>query len=542
MSVKVVASERKGLILGCMAGAYMSAALTKFARRWLQTHRMWRVLASVPFAKYKEREHPMGFLQGMVDNGLRYEDWIVEIVDGMPVSKALGPSYMPGGVVLFCMDPKLVKHILKDNFQNYTKGSPRKDMQMHFLGKILGGGIFGAMHGPGAEDGGKSWALQRKVASNIFSRGNFNENMQKVFDSKNQRVLNLLKQQAVAGIAVDMSAVATNFSMDSIMEIFFGEKVDSVSGDSCTYGTALDKCQSSLFTYLELSGTFMALADMLPWPLGGLSGLLAKVHGASSAEMQAFRAHFKVLDQESRRMIAAARADPRIKERKDLLALFLAADNFTAEFLRDVVISFMIAGRDTTSSLLSWVLYEISINPEVQEELCREIDEKLPAGKPPTLKSVAPREMPYLTAVIYEALRLHPPIADNEKEAIADDVLPDGTKVPAGTRLTYLPYSMGRDPARYPEPLAFKPRRWIPFAAPLPHEFPVFQAGPRICIGMEMSLFEAKMFLCEVLRAFSFRLKPGEKIKNGAGLTTCPSNSEDRMSQQLLLIPTARAS
>merc|ERR1719189_912390 len=82
---------------------------------------------------------------------------------------------------------------------------------------------------------------------------------------------------------------------------------------------------------------------------------------------------------------------------------------------------------------------------------------------------------------------------------------------------------MGRNEAVYQEPLAFKPARWIPFTAPAPHEFPVFQAGPRMCLGMDMAIFEAKVLTVMLLQCFNFELKPGEaeKIRPGNAATMC---------------------
>ena len=95
--------------------------------------------------------------------------------------------------------------------------------------------------------------------------------------------------------------------------------------------------------------------------------------------------------------------------------------------------------------------------------------------------------------MIYEALRLWPPVPFDLKMAFEDDVLPGGWKVPKMAQVAFIPYIMGRDGERYPEPLLFKPERWIPFNAPPQHEFPVFQAGPRICLGMDMALWHKKL-------------------------------------------------
>ena len=112
--------------------------------------------------------------------------------------------------------------------------------------------------------------------------------------------------------------------------------------------------------------------------------------------------------------------------------------------------------------------------------------------------------------VVYETLRLWPPVPLDIKECQEDDVLPDGSCIPRHAKLVFLPYAMGRDPAAYPEPLVFRPERWIPFSAPSPYEFPVFQAGPRICLGMDMAMFEIKLLTSMLVRSFSFQLAAGE--------------------------------
>jgi len=248
------------------------------------------------------------------------------------------------------------------------------------------------------------------------------------------------------------------------------------------------------------------------------------------------------LDKESRKFIASARSDPELSKRKDLLALFIQAEekeSFSATYLRDMVLNFVIAGRDTTACTLSWLFYVLSINPEVQRKLQEEIDAKLPDGEAPTFKAVSARNMPYLNGVVYEVLRLYPPVPVDGKTCQEDDVFPDGTKVPKGTLCMWQPYAMGRDANIYPDPMVVKPERWIPFEAPSPHEFPVFQAGPRICLGMDMAQFEAKIATIMLLQKFSFTLKPGEedKIHYSNTLTMSVCNSKNQDSHDLWLIP-----
>jgi len=340
---------------------------------------------------------------------------------------------------------------------------------------------------------------------------------------------------------VDMQRCFFNFTMGSAMKIFFGMEADYEGGAPCLYGDAFDTAHSCLMDYTMKSFPILLLADQMPWPFGGSRGLISNLHAALSAKQREFRRAYTVLDRESRRLVAACRADPRKHERRDLLALFMtseAADTFSDEALRDIILNFMIAGRDTTACLLSWLFYELAVNPEVQAELCAEIDQKVPLGTSPTLSSVVHREMPVLHASIFEALRLHPPVPEDAKVAASDDVLPDGTTVPAGAQMVFSPWCMGRDESVYKEPSIFRPARWIPFVQPLPHEFPVFLAGPRQCIGMDMALFEAKVAAIMLLQQFSFEMSPGEaeKIGEGTGLTMAVANNPEKTSPHLWML------
>ena len=85
-------------------------------------------------------------------------------------------------------------------------------------------------------------------------------------------------------------------------------------------------------------------------------------------------------------------------------------------------------------------------------------------------------------------LRLHPPVPVDIKQCVKEDVWPDGTVIPPRSSINYHVYGMGRDPDRWPEPLALRPERWIEMKSPpTAYEFPVFQAGPRICLGLNMA-------------------------------------------------------
>ena len=118
----------------------------------------------------------------------------------------------------------------------------------------------------------------------------------------------------------------------------------------------------------------------------------------------------------------------------------------------------MIAGRDTTATLLSWMLWEVCQHPEMLVKARAEIADVLD-GNPMSFDDVSCFE--YLRAIQNETLRLHPSVPRDLRFAENDDVFPDGTKVKAGTGIAYVPYVMGRDPTLWGDDcLEFKPERW----------------------------------------------------------------------------------
>jgi cytochrome P450 len=95
----------------------------------------------------------------------------------------------------------------------------------------------------------------------------------------------------------------------------------------------------------------------------------------------------------------------------------------------------------------------------------------------------------------------------------------------------------------YDDPEVVRPERWIPFKNPSPYEFPVFQAGPRICLGMNMAILETKILVIRLLQEFNFTLQPGEaeKIICSPMITMAPCNSSQADSHELLCIPHPRS-
>ena len=182
-----------------------------------------------------------------------------------------------------------------------------------------------------------------------------------------------------------------------------------------------------------------------------------------------------------------------------MLSRFLSSGHSDEDFVTDIVISFILAGKDTTSAALMWFFWLLSKNPGVEKEVLKEIMEK-----PETPAYDEVKDMVYIHAALCESMRLYPPVSMDSKEAVDDDVLPDGTVVKKGTLVTYHVYAMGRMESIWGEDWAeFKPERWLEkvetgkwkFVGRDSFTYPVFQAGPRICLGKEMAFMQMKRCL-----------------------------------------------
>ncbi|KAE9121236.1 hypothetical protein PF002_g20222, partial [Phytophthora fragariae] len=187
--------------------------------------------------------------------------------------------------------------------------------------------------------------------------------------------------------------------------------------------------------------------------------------------------------------------------------------------LRSIILTFVFAGRDTTAECLTYSFYAIARHPGVQKRIVQELESTKintgPACTTFTFDEV--KKLKYLEAVVYEAVRLYPALPFNVKNAVKDDYLPDGTFVPAGVDVVYSPWFMGRNGALWgDDPLEFRPQRWLEMSKrPSAYEFPAFQAGPRVCLGMNMAVLEAKLFLVTTLSRFHVAIAPGEQQERG---------------------------
>ena len=208
--------------------------------------------------------------------------------------------------------------------------------------------------------------------------------------------------------------------------------------------------------------------------------------------------------------------------RKDLLELMMNANDETTvegfsrltddEIVAQSVI-FLLAGYETSSNTLSFTLYHLATNQDVQDKLRSEIiREAMVTNFNVTLNELA-NNIEYLDCVIKESQRLCPPAAQVNRECTEDFDL-DGIHIPAGTEILIPIYAMHHDPDAWEDPEKFDPERFRGPAndARHPYQFLPFGAGPRNCIGMRFALMEIKIALVKILMRFKFVRSPETQV------------------------------
>ncbi len=165
--------------------------------------------------------------------------------------------------------------------------------------------------------------------------------------------------------------------------------------------------------------------------------------------------------------------------------------------IRDQLLTFVVAGHDTTATALAWSLYELARHPEVKAQLRQEL-----MTHESSLQTV--RTLPYLNAVIKEVLRLHPPISMGIRRA-TEDLSIDGYLLPKGTSVVFSPYLTHKSSVYWREPDAFKPERFLA-NNPARYQYLPFGAGEHNCIGMNLALLELQMILLQLVKTSDWRV------------------------------------
>ncbi|KIC52066.1 cytochrome P450 [Tateyamaria sp. ANG-S1] len=383
-------------------------------------------------------------------------------------------------------DPEAIKRMVLDNLDNYPKSLVTKNL----LKPAIGESIFIA---EGAE-----WRWQRRTAAPVFTHRNM-MNLAPIMTGAAERCADRI---AAAGPrAVNLLDEMVNTTFDVIADVTFsgGEAFDRAGVHRAIEDYIAEAGKVSLFDII-------GAPDWVPRPGRVISG-------------QAMRETKAVADRaiEDR----AARAHDGVP---DLLDLLMAGEDpksgrkMTTAELRDNLLTFIVAGHETTALTLAWSMYLLSYDPEVQERARAEAQSVL-QGRAATGEDVA--DLPFIRCIIDEALRLYPPAGMVSRTAMADDVL-CGREIRKGDTCIIPIYALHRSKLLWDNPDAFDPDRFADRKSVDRYAYMPFGDGPRICIGASFALQEAVIILATLINRFRFAPVPGKEPEPVMILTLRP--------------------
>ncbi|CAG2106370.1 unnamed protein product, partial [Medioppia subpectinata] len=202
-------------------------------------------------------------------------------------------------------------------------------------------------------------------------------------------------------------------------------------------------------------------------------------------------------------------------ERKTL-SINVVNKRLTEDEILAQALVFFLAGFETTATTLTFLTYELAINPHIQDSLYAEICAAVDANGDISYEELA--RLPYLDSVLSETLRLHPPSLRLHRVAAADYKLGDtGLTLYKGQTVQIGVYAVHTREEYYPDPFRFDPDRFMPENRHklVPYTYVPFGAGPRNCIGMRFALLEAKIAVAHVMRRFRFTRVPQTAVPLG---------------------------
>ncbi|MFE6774860.1 cytochrome P450 [Streptomyces sp. NPDC057702] len=450
----------------------------------------------------------------------------------MELSRRHGPILrrrLHGRDVLFVSSLELVAELADE--ERFAKGiSPT----LHSVREFAGDGLFTAYNDE------PNWAKAHDILLPAFALGSmhaYHAAMLRVA----RRVVARWDRHAATGTPVAVSDDMTRMTLDTIGLVGFGFDFDS-------------------FAREEPHPFIDAMVRCLQWSMTTLDRAPGGDHDAVNA---AFRADADYLASVVDEVIAArTRTTPTRPadgtpgpgtDAHDLLDLMLTArhpaDHTTLDLanIRNQVITFLIAGHETTSGALSFALYHLLKDPLALRLVQREVDDLWgdDADPDPTFEDIG--RLRFTHQVLQEALRLWPTAPAFTRQPYEDTLLGGRYPLPADQRVTVLVPMLHRDPAAWGDnPELFDPARFTPEAeaSRSPHAYKPFGTGQRACIGRQFALHEATMLLGLLAHRFrlvdqgDYRLRVKETLTlkpDGLTLTPRPRTAADRAVNRSLL-------
>lgn len=389
-----------------------------------------------------------------------------------------------GYTVHIPLAPALVQQVLLDNAANYSKPSIVKGL----LAPVIGRGLL--------TSDGELWRAQRKIVAASFAPAAVDA-LVPVF----ARAAETTAHRWSEGELIDAQGEATATTMRIIADSLF-------AGDPrLTSPAAMAHIAAALEAFSEARVQALLGLPVIPLTVKALKGRRGQVYLRDT------------LTQVVRDRLPDGQGDDFLS--KLIRALHERFEPAEAEALAiDNAATFYLAGHETTANAMTWTLFCLSEQPELQEQAAEEAAMALALGsEDPGL----PDRLPLLRRIFEETLRLYPPAPRMDRQAVGADQL-DGNEVRPGDIVSVWPWLIHRSRRRWDDPDAFDSDRFLPEHRKGLHRFQYipFGGGPRTCVGARFATFEALTILSRWLSRWRFAPARGPKVKVSGMVTLRP--------------------
>lgn len=355
-----------------------------------------------------------------------------------------------GASVYVTREPEHAEHVLRGNWQNYTKGQTIKRVAL-----LLGNGLMTSE--------GEFWRSQRRMIQPAFHRAAIEALCTTITDA-NVTLLKKWEEAARRGDSVNVTRDVSGMVLEVVLRSIFGDDYPTVAEH---YNILFEENARNL----EFAQAFRSLEKII-------FGLATQRRGRKKKEADILGMLLEARDQKTGKAMADRQLVNEIK-------------------------TLIVAGHETTTSTLCWSWYLLSQNPVVEENLSIELN-SMPANQVSKLDELP--KFRYARQIIDEAMRLYPPGWLMTRKARKDDRL-GKYFVPAGTEIYIPPYFIQRNPNLWEEPERFNPDRFTPGRSTDRHPMAMipFSAGPRNCIGEVFARVEMQIHIMTCARRLRLR-------------------------------------
>ncbi|XP_044469089.1 alkane hydroxylase MAH1-like [Mangifera indica] len=452
------------------------------------------------------RNYPLvGMLPEPLINLQRIHDWATKILERNNCTFLFKGPWFSNMDILVTVDPANIHYIMSSNFSNFPKGPDFKE-----IFDVLGDGIFNA--------DSDLWRSQRKAAQMLMNHQRFHRFLLKTSLEKLEKgLIPILEHVAKQEKTVDLQDLFQRFTFDFTFILVAGYDPESLSIEfpEVPFARALEDAEESIL-YRH------AFPERI-WKLQRWLGI-GQEKKLKKAKETLDRIVFEYIKKKREDLSYGIQAKE--EDGVDLLTSYMNEEHQTValklddEFLRDTILSFMIAGRDTTSSALTWFFWLLSKNPQVETKIREELTLITPMDKTSAkwwkfdIKKL--NKLAYLHGALCETLRLYPPVPFQHKVPMEPAILPSGHRVTPKNKILFSLYAMGRMKSIWGEHcLEFKPERWISEKGGTKHEpsykFLAFNAGPRTCLGKEVAFTQMKAVAATIIHNYNVQVVEGQQ-------------------------------